>query len=267
MSSSTVQDKKNITANCMQFTGKPFRCAACSSLSGVAGALFGSPIFLVKTHLQTASSAAIAVGHQHQHAGVAAAFREVYSAGGVRGLWRGATASLPRICQLQWRSSALSNTRRGRCGQRGPAGHLQLHRGAGVAAHAAAARLLAQQPGRGAALGLRGGRGDQPAGRRHHPPLQPASTGRGISQHLLVIINIYTTHFIGNKCSLYKVYLFIQGRLYSSYIDCVVKITRAEGLPAFYKGLAAQYLRIGPHSFLSLLFWHHTRRMMGLLKS
>ena len=92
---------------------------------------------------------------------------------------------------------------------------------------------------------------------------QPAQ----VAEFLSKFINIYTTHFIGNKCSLYKVYLFIQGRLYSSYIDCVVKIARAEGLPAFYKGLAAQYLRIGPHSFLSLLFWHHTRRMMGLLKS
>ena len=76
-----------------------FRCAACSALSGVAGSMFGSPIFLVKTHLQTCSSASIAVGHQHGHSGMVAAFRDVYRDGGVRGLWRGATASLPRICE------------------------------------------------------------------------------------------------------------------------------------------------------------------------
>ena len=76
------------------------QCATCSSISGVAGALVGSPIFLVKTHLQTSSSASIAVGHQHGHAGMAEAFSEVYARGGVRGLWRGATASLPRICRL-----------------------------------------------------------------------------------------------------------------------------------------------------------------------
>ena len=80
-------------------TSNMFRSAACSSLAGIAGALCGSPIFLVKTHLQTSSSSAIAVGHQHQHSGVLAAFRDVYRAGGVRGLWQGATASLPRICE------------------------------------------------------------------------------------------------------------------------------------------------------------------------
>ena len=59
----------------------------------------------------------------------------------------------------------------------------------------------------------------------------------------------------------------IQARMYSSYLDCVVKISRTEGLRAFYKGLVAQYFRIGPHSFLSLLFWHHTRSQLGLLQS
>ena len=58
-----------------------------------------------------------------------------------------------------------------------------------------------------------------------------------------------------------------QARMYSSYLDCVVKISRTEGLRAFYKGLVAQYFRIGPHSFLSLLFWHHTRSQLGLLQS
>ena len=75
------------------------RCAGCSSLSGVAGAVFGSPIFLVKTHLQTSSSQSIAVGHQHRHTGFISALQHVYQEGGVAGLWRGATASLPRICR------------------------------------------------------------------------------------------------------------------------------------------------------------------------
>ena len=55
-----------------------------------------------------------------------------------------------------------------------------------------------------------------------------------------------------------------QSKMYSSYKDCIVKITQKEGLAAFYKGLTAQYFRIGPHSFLSLIFWHHTRNLMGL---
>ena len=55
-------------------------------------------------------------------------------------------------------------------------------------------------------------------------------------------------------------------RLYSGYVDCVLKIAGKEGVSAFYKGLTAQYFRIGPHSFLSLIFWHHTRSSLGLLK-
>ena len=61
--------------------------------------------------------------------------------------------------------------------------------------------------------------------------------------------------------------IYFQARMYSSYLDCVVKISRTEGLRAFYKGLVAQYFRIGPHSFLSLLFWHHARSRLGLLQS
>ena len=43
------------------------RTMVCSAMAGVVGAVVGSPVFLVKTHLQTSSSAAISVGHQHNH--------------------------------------------------------------------------------------------------------------------------------------------------------------------------------------------------------
>ena len=56
----------------------------------------GSPLFLVKTHLQTSSSAGIAVGHQHRHGGMVAGLGQLYRAGGIRGLWQGGTASVPR---------------------------------------------------------------------------------------------------------------------------------------------------------------------------
>ena len=73
------------------------RTAACSVVAGVIGGLVGSPVFLVKTHLQTSSSAGIAVGHQHQHGSMIKAFTSLYKAGGVPGLWQGASASVPRI--------------------------------------------------------------------------------------------------------------------------------------------------------------------------
>ena len=73
------------------------RCAGCSAVSGLVGGVVGSPLFLVKTHLQTSSSDSIAVGHQHRHRGMLAGLRELYMAGGVRGLWQGGFASVPRI--------------------------------------------------------------------------------------------------------------------------------------------------------------------------
>nr|CAI5827011.1 unnamed protein product [Callosobruchus analis] len=46
-----------------------------------------------------------------------------------------------------------------------------------------------------------------------------------------------------------------KGKLYKGYLDCVIKIYRREGLPAFYKGFGPMYLRLGPHSILCLVFW------------
>ena len=57
-----------------------------------------------------------------------------------------------------------------------------------------------------------------------------------------------------------------QGRLYTGYADSEMKILRTEGIAACYQGLFAQYLRIGPHSFLSLIFWHHSRSWLGLIR-
>ncbi|KAL1490264.1 hypothetical protein ABEB36_012988 [Hypothenemus hampei] len=65
-----------------------------------AGSILGhftaSPLFLVKTHLQSQAVAAIAVGHQHQHTGTIEALTNIYKSGGIRGLFRGAQATVPR---------------------------------------------------------------------------------------------------------------------------------------------------------------------------
>ncbi|KAL4707404.1 hypothetical protein ACJJTC_008589 [Scirpophaga incertulas] len=46
-----------------------------------------------------------------------------------------------------------------------------------------------------------------------------------------------------------------RGVLYSGIMDCARKITKAEGLTAFYKGMAPSYLRQAPHTVLLLVFW------------
>ncbi|XP_032431683.1 solute carrier family 25 member 35 [Xiphophorus hellerii] len=65
--------------------------------AGVVGAIMGSPVYLVKTHLQSQSTSSIAVGHQHRHEGMIHALKAIYRQHGILGLWRGSSAAIPRV--------------------------------------------------------------------------------------------------------------------------------------------------------------------------
>ncbi|XP_046876551.1 solute carrier family 25 member 35 [Hypomesus transpacificus] len=67
------------------------------ALAGVAGAVMASPIYLVKTHLQSQSTSSIAVGHQHKHQGMIQALAAIHKQHGILGLWRGSSAAIPRV--------------------------------------------------------------------------------------------------------------------------------------------------------------------------
>lgn len=41
----------------------------------------------------------------------------------------------------------------------------------------------------------------------------------------------------------------------------MVKIWQQEGPLALYKGLGPAYLRLGPHTILSMLFWDELRKL------
>ncbi|KAK7075349.1 hypothetical protein SK128_005787, partial [Halocaridina rubra] len=51
----------------------------------------------VKTHLQSQAVEAIAVGFQHKHQGFIPALIQIGKDEGIRGLWRGASTSIPRV--------------------------------------------------------------------------------------------------------------------------------------------------------------------------
>lgn len=55
-----------------------------------------------------------------------------------------------------------------------------------------------------------------------------------------------------------------QGKLYRGFLDCFAQISSKEGLLGLYKGIGAVYLRLGPHTVLSLFFWDELRRMVRL---
>ncbi|XP_012877749.1 PREDICTED: solute carrier family 25 member 34 isoform X1 [Dipodomys ordii] len=52
-----------------------------------------------------------------------------------------------------------------------------------------------------------------------------------------------------------------RGELYKGLADCLVKTCRQEGPLALYKGLGPAYLRLGPHTILSMLFWDELRKL------
>lgn len=57
------------------------------------------------------------------------------------------------------------------------------------------------------------------------------------------------------------------GLMYSGIMDCALKIFKTEGFGGFYKGWSASFLRIGPHTVLSLCFWQELRKYYFKLQS
>uniref|UniRef100_A0A5F9DLI2 Pleckstrin homology domain-containing family M member 2 n=1 Tax=Oryctolagus cuniculus TaxID=9986 RepID=A0A5F9DLI2_RABIT len=51
-----------------------------------------------------------------------------------------------------------------------------------------------------------------------------------------------------------------KGQLYGGLADCLLKIWRQEGPLALYKGLGPAYLRLGPHTILSMFLWDELRK-------
>jgi len=55
-----------------------------------------------------------------------------------------------------------------------------------------------------------------------------------------------------------------QGVLYSSTWDCLRKVASTEGPLGLYKGFHAQWLRIGPHTTISLMVFEYMRHLAGM---
>lgn len=56
-------------------------------------------------------------------------------------------------------------------------------------------------------------------------------------------------------------HVYPQGQLYGGVTDCLMKTCQQEGLLALYKGLGPAYLRLGPHTILSMFFWDELRKL------
>lgn len=56
-----------------------------------------------------------------------------------------------------------------------------------------------------------------------------------------------------------------KGIMYTSILDCFLKVFKTEGVMGFYKGVTASFLRLGPHTVLSLVFWTELRRKYAVI--
>lgn len=78
----------------------PIYCVLWGGFSGIVGAALGCPLLMIKTQMQSKSHGKFAVGDQHQHKGTIPALISIYKESGIKGLWRGYTASVPRTALM-----------------------------------------------------------------------------------------------------------------------------------------------------------------------
>lgn len=179
------------------------------SVSGMCGAMFGSPLQLVKTQLMSYSSQKIAVGTQHAHPGMMFAIQKIYRKNGFYGLWRGAHG-------MMIRNSIGSASQ--------------------IATFAVCKEWI----------------------ENNHMFQQYKYLPAFIASNIGALIKtVWLTPMDVTMTRLYNQAVDAEGRglLYTGIVDCARKITKTEGLLAFYKGIGPSYLRQAPHTVLLLVFW------------
>ncbi|XP_072522284.1 solute carrier family 25 member 34 [Salminus brasiliensis] len=184
------------------------------AVAGALGAFIASPAYLVKTHLQAQTIAAIAVGHQHNHQGVSSAFATIYRREGVIGLWRGVNGAVPRV---------------------------MVGSAAQLATFSSAKEWVA-----------------------HVQWFSPDSWLIALTAAMIsgVAVAVTMTPFDVISTRLYNqpVDELKRGRLYSGFLDCLVKVCRTEGVLGLYKGMGPVFVRLAPHTMLSMLLWDLMRQ-------
>ncbi|XP_051551226.1 solute carrier family 25 member 34-like [Myxocyprinus asiaticus] len=53
---------------------------------------------------------------------------------------------------------------------------------------------------------------------------------------------------------------FKRGRLYCGFVDCLMKVCGTEGIVGLYKGMTPVFVRLAPHTVLSMLLWDVLRQ-------
>ncbi|KNC96803.1 uncharacterized protein SPPG_08005 [Spizellomyces punctatus DAOM BR117] len=195
--------------------------------SGIIGASVASPLYLVKTRMQsytTTSTAAVGAQHSYVQQGTVRALQIIYRGEGLRGLWRGVDAAMLRTGI----GSAVQLSSYDSCKHLlSQSGWFNLHDGhGGLELHLAASLITSLF----VCIAMN--------------PFDVAST------------RMYNQRTAADGK---------HGALYKSGIDCLVKTAKVEGVAALYKGFTAHYLRVGPHTILTFVFLEQLRKMGRIL--
>ncbi|GAB5592597.1 Mitochondrial oxaloacetate carrier protein [Umbelopsis nana] len=203
---------RNIIHGITGSDGVPARVAS-GAMAGMAGAALGSPLYLVKTRMQSFSPVFATIGHQHHYKSTASALSSIWKREGVRGLYRGCDAAMARA---------------------GVGSAVQLP------TYDYSKRFLKSRFGMAEGTGL------------HFA----ASMICGF----LVCCAMNPFDVISTRMYNQKVDPVTKvGVLYKNPVDCLVKMVQTEGVGGLYKGFAAHYLRIGPHTMLMFVFYERLK--------
>ncbi|CAB0002570.1 unnamed protein product [Nesidiocoris tenuis] len=275
------------------------------AVMGAAGALIGSPLYLVKTRLQSQAGESIAVGHQHKVEGTVSALKTAYREGGLGGLWRGAGGSLPRmmvgsasqLTSFYVVKEYLANNKvkylilfgkkwaidvricEKRVCSRSVSVSMRLTCLFGNSQRLTLLSLLGRCLPNLFTSCLHSCSWNKP--KINH--LLRDGNCLFSAQHYVIpfgLLNTFIASMVGGvvvafamgpldviSTRLYNQGVDQKGRglLYDGYIDCVKKMWKTEGLAGFYKGIVPCYVRIGPHTVLCFVFWDQLKQLQRKL--
>uniref|UniRef100_A0A671LXP2 Solute carrier family 25 member 34 n=1 Tax=Sinocyclocheilus anshuiensis TaxID=1608454 RepID=A0A671LXP2_9TELE len=226
-------------------------CGAC---------VFTNPLEVVKTRLQLQGELQARGSYQRHYRGVLQALWVVGSTDGLRGLQKGLTAALlyqglmngVRLGFYSYtEATGLTDAPGGSLISGAAAGAL----GAFIAspAYLVKTHLQAQTV---AAIAV---------GHQHnHQWFGPHSCLTALIAAMIsgVAVTITMTPFDVISTRLYNqpVDEFKRGRLYCGFVDCLMKVCATEGIMGLYKGMTPVFVRLAPHTVLSMLIWDVLRQ-------
>ncbi|KAJ0180759.1 hypothetical protein K1T71_004163 [Dendrolimus kikuchii] len=197
-----------------------FKGAAAAGIGGALGSIAGTPFFLVKTRLQAQAARAIAVGHQHRHAGTFGALADIYRNEGVKGLFRGVYPQIPR--------GAVGSSSQ-------------------MVSFAYAKEWLRDR------------------GLFSNSPVMLSFVGANLGG-LVMTLCLNPFDVVATRLSNQAVDAHNKGILYNGMTDCFVKMVKTEGFGSLYKGVGANYMRLGPHTVLLLVCWDQLKILEEYLR-